>query len=93
MAFEYTEIFEGKSPFRAGFPVNAAAGGTFGLTSGPLAVTDGYITSNLTSCKLCIVTSSISIALSGAWVRSTSNNVIQIASDYRCSGTWLAFGI
>jgi len=93
MTFEYTEIFEGRSPFTAGFPVNAMAGGTWGTSSGPIAVTDGYITSNLTSCKLCVIISNVPIASSGAWVRGTSNNVIQIASNYKCSGTWLAFGI
>jgi len=92
MAFTYTEIFSGKSPLRGGTPISAMAAGTWGST-GALAATAGQITSNLASCKLAMVFSSIGSAASGGLVLNTSTNVITIGVGIACSGTYMAFGI
>jgi len=92
MTFEYTEIFNGKSPLRGGTPVTAMCGGTWGTTAALTGAT-GHIASNLASCKLAIVVSSLAPASSGGISRTTSTNVIEIGAGAACSGTYIAFGI
>jgi len=92
MTFTYTEIFDGKSPLRGGTPVSAMAAGTWGTTAA-LAVTEGQITSNLASCKMAMITTSVAHGSSGGIVLNTSTNIITISTGLACSGTYIAFGI